>query len=150
MDKKPNAYRVILKKYEQAYQTDISSIPDLEGQHFIELGQGNYNNCQYLPDIKYLHFFTNKEHAISYAIGLNETFPDEELSIAMFSFPEELLKECTFEGKYQTYGRYPRIKTRKEYIIPTDCYDPKEHFLEFLDPSEFEQKPTPVDPDYYY
>ncbi len=151
MDKKPNAYRVIFNKYKEAFTTGdkdkLNEIPDLDGSHFLEI---NKNNCPYLPDKKYLHFFPSKADAISYASGLADV--NKDISILMFHFPSEMLETFTFQGVYETKIRNQirgHEEKRNEYILPLELYDAKEHYTGEVDPTEFKPQ-TLYDPDADY
>ncbi len=140
--KQPNAYRAIFDEVLDFYRTDVSQIPNLDGAHFMSLGEGR-NTCDYLPDQKYLHFFPDKEAAVGYGEDLvRET--GKPVSVVAFYFDEEVLRHCTFTGTY-TSADYRRQIKQEEYIIPLELFDAKENMLDVVAKPE---KPV-YDPDGY-
>ena len=142
MTKEPNAYRAIFDDVLDLYSVDVESIPDLTGEHFMSLGSAR-NNCSYLPDKKYLHFFPDFNTASSYAQDLaDET--GRTVSVVAFNFDEQLLKNCTFTGVYSVPGSLRKVE-KKEYIIPLECFDAKENMIgtvenvkkEMYDPDDY-------------
>ena len=151
MEKKANAYRAIFKEDKEAYETDPSVLPNLTGKYFNSY-EGYTNNYQYIDDIQYLHFWDNLEEAVLYAKSLKEA-TNKNVSVAMFSFPDELLKECTFTGRYfsNSSSSMMRVVDKKEYIIPLNFYNPNENLVGFMSDYELDKKmnPPPCDPDSY-
>lgn len=146
---KPNAYRAIFKKDKGAYETDPSTLPNLTGEYFNSY-EGYKNNCTYLNNVQYLHFFPTENEAITYAASLKEE-TGNDVSVGMFYFPNEVLKNCTFTGLYLSTDSIMKYTERKEYIIPLDLYDPSKNLLGFISQEVIDKKtqPTPYDPDGY-
>ena len=148
-NKIPNAYRAIFKKDENAYKTDPSILPNLTGSYFNSY-EGYTNNCTYLDDVQYLHFFKTENEAITYAASLKEEL-GKDVSVGKFYFDEEVLKNCLFKGMYLTQDSIMKYTQREEYIIPMKFYNPKENLIGFI-PQELlneKIKPEPYDPDGY-
>lgn len=126
MNKEPNAYRAIFDDVLNFYNSDVELIPDLTGEYFMSLGSAR-NNCNYLPDQKYLHFFPDLNTASSYAQDLaDET--GKNVSVVAFNFDEKLLEECTFTGVYSVPGSLRKVE-KKEYIIPLEYFDAKKNMI---------------------
>lgn len=149
MEKKVNAYRAIFREDKEAYKTDPSVLPNLTGKYFNSY-EGYTNDCQYLDDIQYLHFWDNQEEAILYAKSLKEA-TNRNVSIAMFSFPDDILKQFTFTGKYFATSSIMRVVDKKEYIIPLNFYNADKNLVGFMSDDELDKKikPTHYDPDDY-
>jgi hypothetical protein len=149
MNKKPNAYRAIFKDDENAYRTDPSVLPNLTGAYFNSY-QGYKNNCTYLDDVQYLHFFKTEIEAITYAASLREEL-GKDVSVGKFYFDEEVLKNCLFKGMYLTKSDIMKFTERDEYIIPMELYDASKNLIGFVSQKTIEEqtKPQPSDPDGY-
>lgn len=148
-NKTPNAYRAIFKKDEKAYKNDPSVLPNLTGSYFNSY-EGYKNNCTYLDDVQYLHFFKTENEAITYAASLRKEL-GKAVSVGRFYFDEELLKTCTFKGMYLINSDTMRYTERDEYIIPLNLYNANENFIEFVPRHIIDEqtKPEPYDPDGY-
>ncbi len=140
--KQPNAFRAIFDEVLPFYGGDVEQIPDITGEHFISLGTAR-NDCNYLPEKKYLHFFPTQQEAVEYGQDLlDET--GKEVSIVGFYFDEEMLKECTFTGTYML-ADYSRAIKKPEYIIPLELYNSEKNYIGVVAKPE---KPV-YDPDGY-
>lgn len=148
-EKKMNAYRAVITDILDCYKPggDLSKIPNLEGKNFNQ-GGGVNNDCNYLPEQKYLHFFPTLEDAESYALGLVEEF-GKKVSIIGCSFDEEVLKNCTFKGFYFTDAFSGRGEVSEEYIIPLELYRPEENFIKVVSSKSQKDLKDNYDPDGY-
>lgn len=141
---KANAFRVLRKEFVDYYKTgDLSQLPNLEGFYFNR--ERTVNTYTYDPNIKYLHFFDCYASAKSY---LEETHFDhqDEYCICEFWFPEELLNQTKFQGKYFSKIEM-RDVFRDEYIFPINFYT-KDNFIKISSPDDY-SKQYNYDPDNY-
>lgn len=146
--KKINAYRAVVNDILDCYLPggDLSKIPNLEGKNFNQGGKNN--DCDYLPEQKYLHFFSTLDETERYALALVEEY-GKSASVIGCHFDDELLKNCTFTGNYVVNPYEHRRELLKEYIIPLECYDPDVNFVKVLSKKTPRDAQKNYDPDGY-
>lgn len=146
--KEINAYRAVVNDVLKCYMPggDLSKIPNLEGKNF---NQGGINNdCEYLPEQKYLHFFPTLVEAKNYALALVEEY-GKSASVIGCHFDDEIINNCTYTGIYVVDPYSNRRETLKEYIIPLEFYNPKENFVKVVSKKTPRDAQKNYDPDGY-
>lgn len=147
-NKKINAYRAVVDDILDCYLPggDLSKIPNLEGKNFNQVGRNN--DCDYLPEQKYLHFFPNLDDAEAYALGLIEEY-GKNVSILGCHLSDEIINNCTFTGAYVIDPFSHRREMSKEYIVPLELYSPEENFVKVVAKKTPEDMKKNYDPDGY-
>ena len=133
-------YRSIRLDYLDMYKNNPSAIPNLEGRNFKQFSY--LNPFPYEDDVRYMHFFDEREMAKGYAAdsSTNGKFVAPHI-VCVFKFPEEILRTCRTDGLFGFYTKSgkDRFETHNEYIIPAELYDPAEHFVGVLQRSPMEK-----------
>ena len=126
-------YRSIKLEYLDMYRENPDAIPYLEGKNFKQFK--HLNPYPYKNDVRYMHFFDEREMAKGYAYdsSTNGKYVAPHI-VCVFQFPDEILRSCRTDGLFGFYtksGR-DRFETHNEYIIPAELYNPAEHFVGVL------------------
>lgn len=133
-------YRSIKLEYLDMYKNNPNAIPFLEGKHFKQFN--HLNPYSYQDDVRYMHFFDEREMAKGYALdsSTNGKFKAPHI-VCVFKFPEEILTSCRTDGLFGFYTKSGRdaFETHNEYIIPAELYDPAQHFVGVLERSAMEK-----------
>lgn len=129
-------YRSIKLEYLELYKNNPSEIPYLEGKYFKQYN--HLNPYPYEDEVRYMHFFDEREMAKGYAKNSSEEgdFMAPHI-VCVFKFPKEILKSCRTDGLFgfeSTIGRNI-LEAHNEYIIPAQIYNPAEHFVGVLEKS---------------
>ena len=77
------------------------------------------NNHKYKKNIKYIHFFDNKNDARL----LHNELGSSKAYLCTCAIPINILKKYLGKGYYTMRGYYDTIDTIKEYAIPTSDFD---------------------------
>ena len=135
-------YRAIEKNKLDLYKNSPEQIPNISGAYFIKLNEekqnGVYTHRTYDEDTKYLHFFGDKEQAVTYGMGLVKSL-EKDVCVIKCVFDKELLDETTGTGFYEVEGRPfqpASFEKRVEYAIPLENYDPKVNFVGVVEDSQ--------------
>ena len=129
-------YRSLKLEYLDMYMKNPSEIPFLEGRNFKKYS--HLNPFPYQDDVRYMHFFDEREMAKGYALdsSTNGKYIAPHI-VCVFKFPEEILRACRTDGLFGFYTKSGRdaFETHNEYIIPAELYNPAEHFVGVLEKS---------------
>ena len=89
----------------------------LKNRNFEDVGQefhinSQKNTHQYLPNVKYMHFFEN-EISLLYLAGYKENY------IFVYDIPDEILKSSKGQGFYLDFINFSSTSEATEYAIDT-------------------------------